>query len=249
MIDWLFSPIDLSRDHDVEFLVSWHGRSMVAAWGVLAPLAIVITRFFKVMPGQNWPSELDNQFWWRSHWMGQSVVLLLTLIGLGLIFGASEGFNWHSATGYTILCLVAVQALLGVCRGSKGGPTAPAADGSLRGDHYDMTRWRLIFERLHKSLGYALLVLGVVTILSGLWSVNAPRWMLICLLLWWTTLAMVFIALQRKGWKIDTYQAIWGPDAIHPGNQPSLDRKRDRQLTQIERREVSNIKSAPNSAE
>ena len=219
MLDWLLLPIDLTRPHDVGFYTSWHGRSMVAAWGILAPLAVVTARFLKIWPGQDWPKELDSQIWWRSHWIGQSFTLFLTLCGFWLIYGTSDALNWHTVFGYAILGLVVVQIVMGIFRGSKGGPTAPAEDGSLRGDHYDMTPWRLMFERIHKMLGYFLLLLGAATIINGMWFVNAPRWMWIVLSLWWACLLIVAIALQRKGWAVDTYQAIWGPDPSHPGNR------------------------------
>lgn len=219
MLDWLLLPIDLTRPHDVGFYTSWHGRSMVAAWGILAPLAVLTARFLKIWPGQDWPKELDSQIWWRSHWIGQSCTFLLTLCGFWLIYGTSDALNWHTVSGYAILSLIVVQIVIGIFRGSKGGPTAPAADGSLRGDHYDMTPWRLMFERVHKTLGYFLLLLGAATIVSGMWFVNAPRWMWITLFFWWICLTIIAIALQRKGWAVDTYQAIWGPDPAHPGNQ------------------------------
>ena len=60
MWDWLLGPIDPSRAHEVGTLISWHARTMVLAWGILAPLAVMIARFFKVLPSQNWPGELDN---------------------------------------------------------------------------------------------------------------------------------------------------------------------------------------------
>ena len=78
---------------------------------------------------------------------------------------------------------------------------------------------RRIFEALHKSVGYCLLLLAVATIVMGLWQVNAPRWMWICVLSWWILLVCTFIVLQRKGFAIDTYQAIWGDDPSHPGNR------------------------------
>jgi hypothetical protein len=59
-MDWLLAPIDATRAHEVGFAVSWHARSMVLAWAVLAPLAVVIARYFKVLPGQDWPRELDR---------------------------------------------------------------------------------------------------------------------------------------------------------------------------------------------
>jgi len=219
MWEWLASPIDATRAHEVGLAVSWHGRTMVLAWGVLAPMAIVVARFFKVLPGQNFPQELDRQFWWRSHWMGQSLVLGLTLLGLALIYTPARETSLHGGLGYAILGLCALQITSGLFRGTKGGPTAPTPDGSLRGDHYDMTPWRRMFETVHKSLGYATLALAAVTVLLGLWTANAPHWMWLSLALWWLCLAFVATSLQRRGWAIDTYQAIWGPSPEHPGNQ------------------------------
>jgi hypothetical protein len=219
MLDWLFSPIDPSRVHEVGFAISWHARLMVIGWGVLAPLAVLIARYFKVMPRQDWPRELDNQTWWRSHWMGHSVVVGLTAAGFALVlptdFSAMSLHNW---LGYLMLIGLALQILLGMSRGSKGGPTSPAPDGSLRGDHYDMTPWRYRFEFLHKALGYSLLLLSIVTILLGLWKANAPVWMWLFLVVWWIVLIAAFVALQKRGMAIDTYQAIWGTDPNHPGN-------------------------------
>lgn len=218
-MDWLLAPIDPTRVHEVGFAVSWHARSMVLAWGVLAPLAVVIARYFKVLPGQDWPRDLDTQLWWRSHWMGQGIVVSLSLFGLGLILGAAKGGSLHGALGFVLLALMAVQVGFGVFRGTKGGPTAPARDGSLRGDHYDMTPWRVMFEWCHKLLGYLALVLSVVVIALGLWQANAPVWMWLTLGLWWPALICAACVLQARGKAVDTYQAIWGPDPSHPGNQ------------------------------
>ncbi|MEO0830842.1 MAG: cytochrome b561 domain-containing protein [Pseudomonadota bacterium] len=219
MMEWLWAPIDAARGHEVGFAISWHGRTMVLAWGILAPLAVMAARFFKVLPWQHWPRELDSQLWWRSHWLGQSAVLLLTVFGIGLVLDGKLGDSLHGRLGYAVLVLTLAQIALGVFRGSKGGPTAPAADGSLHGDHYDMTPWRLMFELVHKSTGYALLALAGVTIVLGLWDANAPRWMWIGLAGWWIALAGLSLTLQRKGHAVDTYQAIWGPGEEHPGNQ------------------------------
>ncbi|MEP3845066.1 MAG: cytochrome b561 domain-containing protein [Paracoccaceae bacterium] len=220
MLDFLMSPIDPSRVHEVGFAASWHGRFMVLAWGVLAPFAVMAARFFKIMPGQDWPRQLDNQVWWRSHWMGHSLVVGLSIFGLVLVLPSNwSNLSVHGMLGYTILIGLLVQILLGVFRGDKGGPTQPKPDGSLRGHHYDMTRWRRIFEALHKSLGYGLLGLGVITILFGLWHANGPVWMWFLLTVWWIILVGCFVFLQRRGFAVDTYQAIWGPDETHPGNR------------------------------
>jgi len=220
MFDWLLSGIDPTRAHDVGFAVSWHARAMVLGWGILAPLAVLIARFFKVMPKQNWPETLDNQVWWRSHWIGQSLVLCLSIFGLALVLPADfSDMSLHRWFGYLVLLLMIVQVALGLLRGSKGGPTAPAPDGSPRGDHYDMTPKRRMFEAMHKTFGYAVLVLAAVTILLGLWDANGPRWMWLSLVIWWIAFICLFAFLQKRGRAIDTYQAIWGTDSAHPGNQ------------------------------
>lgn len=220
-MDWLLAPIDPTRAHVVEFEIAWHGRAMVFAWGILAPLAVIMARYFKIMPGQDWPQELDSQVWWRSHWIGHSCVLILSIIGLYLIWrNPPNTLSLHGYLGYATLSGLGIQVALGVFRGSKGGPTDPAPDGSLTGDHYDMTPWRLNFERLHKIIGYAVLILATVTILYGLWHANGPRWMWLVMILWWLALSAVSMLLELRGKAVGSYQAIWGPDPKHPGNRP-----------------------------
>lgn len=189
---------------------------MVVAWGVLAPLAVLVARFFKVLPGQDWPREVDNLVWWRSHWIGQSVVLGLTAIGLSLVLPLNlSAMSLHNWLGLVLIGFLVMQVCLGLFRGSKGGPT----EQHLRGHHYDMTQWRHIFEALHKAFGYAALGLAMIVILTGLWKANAPVWMWVSLLLWWAGLIIAFAAFQKRGMAIDTYQAIWGAGLEHPGNQ------------------------------
>ncbi len=216
MLEWLLSPIDPARGHELSMAVAWHARLMVLSWGILAPAVVVIARYFKVMPGQDWPRELDNQTWWRSHWMGHTLVVGLSIGALALVLPTDfSALTLHQRLGYAMLFGVLVQVGLGVCRGSKGGP---GTGESLRGDHYDMTPWRCRFEVLHKSLGYGLIGLGTVTIVLGLWNVNGPIWMWLALLIWWGILLVTCVVLQKRGMAIDTYQAIWGTDPAHPGN-------------------------------
>lgn len=221
MLEWLLAPIDPGRAHAVDFAISWHGRLMVLGWGVLAPLGVLVARFLKVTPRQNWPVQSDNQFWWISHRTAQYTAFVLTAIGIILIVRANPTASttpslWlHQLMGWTITGFGAAQITSGWLRGSKGGPTDPAG---LRGDHYDMTRRRIIFERFHKIMGYSVLTVAALTILSGMWQANAPGWMWIVVLGWWAALITVACVLQKKGMAMGSYQAIWGPDQRHPGN-------------------------------
>ena len=79
-----------------------------------------------------------------------------------------------------------------------------------------MSPHRLPFERIHKSLGWLTVLSAMAVIALGLLVADAPRWMPLVLLAWWPALALRW---QGQGRCIDTYQAIWGPDPVHPGNR------------------------------
>lgn len=222
MLDWLFAPIDPARAHDVGTIISWHARLMVTAWGIMLPLGVFIARFFKIWPKQNWPQQLDNQNWWYSHLLLQWLGALMAVGGFGLVWWVSDSVsgeaNWHRWFGQLSMGLLVIQVGGGVLRGSKGGPTDPAVDGSWRGDHYDMSNRRIVFEHCHKIIGYLALICAAAAITTGMWDVNAPRWMWLAIAVWWSALSVAALVLQRRGNAIDTYQAIWGPDQRHPGN-------------------------------
>lgn len=224
MWDWLMTPIDPSRVHEVGPLLSWHARAMVLAWGVLVPVGVIAARYFKVLPGQNWPHQVDSKPWWLIHRGAQYSALCLMLFGLGMVLAlplpvpSATPTVWvHHSLGWGALGLAAHQLLSGMLRGSKGGPTDMR--GGLRGDHYDMTRRRLVFEYLHKRLGYLGLGVAVVAIVTGLWQANGPRVLWIVIGGWWMVLALFIVLVRPKLKRVSTYQAIWGPDAEHPGNQ------------------------------
>lgn len=219
MLEWLLASIDMSRAHIIDAAVVWHGRLMVLAWAVFLPLGVIVARFFKVTSRQDWPAQLDNKVWWYAHQALQYAAGILMIIAVVLIWRPMHaGSPWHSWLGWIVVAACAVQFLGAWLRGTKGGPTDPRPDGSLSGDHYDMTLRRRLFEQLHKSVGYIAIVLSLAAIASGLWLVNAPRWMALALALWWLVLIAVWSVLQSRGKAIDTYQAIWGPDPRHPGN-------------------------------
>ncbi|MFN4128483.1 MAG: cytochrome b561 domain-containing protein, partial [Paracoccaceae bacterium] len=225
MIDWLMAPIDGSRAHDVAGLMSWHARSMVVAWAVLVPLGVLSARYLKVTPWQDWPSELDNPTWWTLHRSAQYAAGGVMLLGLALVLvhrGTVDSLTaqvWvHKVLGWIVLAIAASQYLSAWSRGTKGGPTAPSPDGSLHGDHYDMTPRRRAFEWLHKLGGTLAIFISVTVILTGLWQLNAPRWMWLVLMVWWFGIIVAVALAERTLGAHDTYQAIWGPDAALPGN-------------------------------
>ena len=219
VLEILFSPIDPDRAHNVGYAISWHGRFMVFSWGVLLPLGVFAARFCKVLPGQNWPREVQNPFWFTWHRILQYAGLAVMCAGLVLILIAKDetpGAQLHSLIGWSVITLASVQFFAAMAKGTGGGP---GPDGKPIGDHFTMTKRRVVFERTHKLLGYVALLLSMGGIATGMWIANAYVWMWIAILGWWPVLLIAFVVLQKRGWAVDTYQAIWGTDPSHPGNK------------------------------
>lgn len=219
MLDWLMAPLSGATEHHLAPWAYWHARLMVAAWALLLPLGALIARYFKVMPGQRWPEQLDNKAWWHAHQALQWGGIVVMTLGLAVAWGhggsATPAARWHVWGGWAVAALGWLQIAAGLSRGSKGGPT----DAQLRGDHYDMTPHRVRFERLHKAFGWTAVLAALAVLALGLVAADAPRWMALALGLWWGLLGALAWHWQRKGRCIDTYQAIWGPDPRHPGNR------------------------------
>lgn len=229
-LDWLLA----SQDGSVRLLtdsgVVWHGRIMMAVWLVLVPPALVIARFYKVTPRQNWPSVLDNPFWFIWHRRLGYLAALLTLLAMTVILLRKEtqfnGVYVHAVAGWTVVALVLFQVVNALLRGTHGGPVDPftrakSPPEQWAGDHYGMTWRRVVFEYAHKLAGCIVLPAALVALVSGLGMVDAPRWMWFGLMIVCIVIAIVFGRLQRKGRCLDTYQAIWGTDPALPGNQRS----------------------------
>jgi hypothetical protein len=219
VLDWLLTPMSGATVHQLPAWAAWHARVMVLAWGFLLPLGALAARYFKVTPHQDWPRVLDNKAWWHAHRGLQWAGVAAMGVGAWLAWGRGAGTGWlaaaHAWGGWSLLALCGLQLAGGLARGSKGGPT----DVRMRGDHYDMTPWRLRFERLHKALGWLAVAAAVAVIVLGLAAADAPRWMLAALSAWWVGLVLAATVWQRRGRCVDTYQAIWGPDPAHPGNR------------------------------
>ncbi len=222
VLHWLLTPLSGAAVHVIEPWAFWHARLMVLAWAVLLPLGALVARFYKIRPTSQWPERLDDKLWWHTHRTAQYGGTLLMLAGLLLAWlyaadvdhPAGSTVWWHHLLGWSVVLMALSQVLGGWFRGSKGGPT----DRQLRGDHYDMTLRRRAFEVLHKGIGWLSVGLSVVVIATGLVVSDAPRWMGVALVAWYLLLTFSFIRLQHQGRCRDTYHAIWGPDAAHPGN-------------------------------
>lgn len=194
----------------------WHGVLMMLAWWGLFPIGILGARFFKVTPGQDFPHKLDNQFWWHLHRFCQYAGLLIATAAVWLIWQVQGGEltleQWHGQMGIAAVGLAWLQAIGAWLRGTKGGPTdtlaVPGDPTTWRGDHYDMTPRRRVFESWHKRFGYVALALAWTNIALGLPLLGIPAvWAAVPPVFY----AGLFVWLQWQGRQIDTWEAIWGP--------------------------------------
>jgi hypothetical protein len=227
LVSWLDAPVSNAPDHHIDVAVAWHGRLMVLAWAFIMPIAVVIARFFKIVPRQPWPQQLDNPFWFVTHRrLGYLLVATMTL-GLAFIawqrsFRLDPFGSPHATLGWVIVVAGWVQLVGSLARGTHGGPINPFTRQAKPpeewpGDHFSMTRRRIVFEYSHKAIGYLLVVLVVAAIYTGLTAADAPRWMLVAIGVWWALCLIATAIMQRRIGCIDTYQAIWGLDRTLPG--------------------------------
>lgn len=205
---WLISPLDPTVAHNLTEAVSWHGRLMTIAWGILVPLGIFIARYVKVTPKQNWPDELDNKFWWHSHLILQNAAGVAMIVGFWFVAkdGLTPTASIHNLFGSILFAFGICQIISGYMRGTKGGPTSP----ELAGDHYNMTKRRRHFEAFHKFLGYLVLCFGAATVLLGLQQTNALNWMWLTIVIFWVALSIAAFISEQRGFKMSSYSAIWG---------------------------------------
>ena len=186
----------------------WHAALMLFVWGQVLPTGVLLARFFKVTPEQDFPKQCDNQFWWNWHRGLQYGGLILASISTWLMWQkVGLGGSLHAQLGLTLVGLGWLQAVSSWVRGSKGGPT----EHNLHGDHYDMTLQRLVFEYWHKIMGWSCLIAALVAIGSGFYLVGVNRAFYVGIpVSLGLILIFIFILFTKQKRWVDTYAAIWG---------------------------------------
>ena len=197
----------------------WHGAMMAVAWLVLFPAGAVVARFYKVRPRQDFPNEVDDRFWWDTHRALQTLGAGLAALAVWWAYDALGTVPWqdpHVQFGVGTLALLALQMASPLLRGTKGGPTDDFADPAdpltWRGDHYDMTLRRRLFEAWHKRAGYAAMGLALAAIWTGIEAADLESWWNVAVVAAVAVFATLFVRLTRQHRRVDTWLAIWGPD-------------------------------------
>ena len=71
----------------------WHGGLMLLAWFVLLPGGALVARFFKVLPGQDFPAVRDSRAWWRAHLLLQYAGSAVAAAALWMAWDALDGMG------------------------------------------------------------------------------------------------------------------------------------------------------------
>ena len=134
-VEFLLEPLSGAAVHRIPAAWAWHGRLMVLAGAVLFPVGVMLARYYKVTRRQSWPRELDNRFWWIGHQLTQYLGIGLMTAAAGILWMACsgggpaewsctpDGMTRHELAGLAALGAGWLQVVLGLARGSKGGPT------------------------------------------------------------------------------------------------------------------------------
>jgi hypothetical protein len=207
----------------------YHALLMVGIWFVLVPICIITIRFGKPKPTLNGirikVSIWNAPWWWFSiHKYGLILAISLALAGAIVAVAVSGGFSGslHSIFGIATVTLGCLQIMGGWLRGTHGGRNYYTADPNdpttWRGDHYDMTRRRRIFEAYHKTAGYFVYFFAAGAVATGLmqYPIAGLGEFVIAVVL---VAFVLSIALEYKGLRYDGYRAAHGYNPEHPFNK------------------------------
>jgi hypothetical protein len=140
-----------AKVEELQPVLAVHGFMMFFAWGLLFPGGAMVARYLK---------HINKDGWISVHIYSQASGICVTL--LGLLFAAAElqGFefnNPHTRLGAVCLILVSIQTASGFSRPSKG------QGGVLR----------TIWEYFHLYMGRMVLLLGFITLFTGVAQLGA----------------------------------------------------------------------------
>ncbi|MCB1407406.1 MAG: hypothetical protein KDK01_14420 [Rhodobacteraceae bacterium] len=208
---------------------NYHAWLMVLCWFVLVPFGVMSIRYFKNKPTpRGLPrgvGKFDRLFiWWIMHIWTLYTAIALSLLGAAVALVTSGRFSGslHAWFGALTIIFGTLQIIVAWQRGSHGGhnhlSSDPADPSTWRGDHFDMTPRRRWFEAYHKPGGYLALFLATGAVATGLMQFWMPLIAVALPLLFLGIFALV-VVLEGRGYRHDTYRAVFGTDPDLPGNK------------------------------
>lgn len=216
-------------DQTIEIHWDYHAYLMVGIWFVLVPLCILAIRFGKPKPslyGITKKISVTNPLWWwfTFHKLGLYLAVILSLGGVAVAMTVSGGFSasMHAIFGILTVFFGCMQVVSSWFRGRHGGKYYATADPedpeTWRGDHYNMTTRRRLFEAYHKTAGYLAMLCAAGAVGSGLMQFHLPILASILLVVA-AGLFVLWMVLTYKGLQHDGYRAVFGYGLEHPYNK------------------------------
>lgn len=213
----------------IEVRWDYHALLMFSVWMVLVPFCIIAIRFFKPKPSQygiTTKISLRNiRWWWFSvHKYGLFTAVGLSLAGVTVALVVSGGFSGsvHSMFGSMTVLMACLQVGSALLRGTHGGKyynnAKPDDPSTWRGDHYDYTLRRRMFEAYHKSSGYFTSFFALGAVGSGLMQYPFPVLRAFAFVVPILFL-LAWIILEFMGRRHDGYRAVFGFGLEHPHNE------------------------------
>ena len=216
-------------DRTVEIHWDYHALLMIGIWFVLVPIGVMATRFFKPIPTtygiERETGRLDPKLiWWTIHYGVLYAAIGLALAGVTVAIVVSGGLSgsMHSIWGFAAILFGCLQIVSAWFRGTHGGKHGADSDpddpSTWRGDHFDMTRQRRWFEAYHKVTGYFVIALALGAATTGLMQFWMPV-IAIALGVILLALLLLFVFLESKGYRQDTYRSVYGNHPDNPYNK------------------------------
>lgn len=208
----------------------YHAILMFVIWLIFVPLSIIAIRYGKPRPtpyGIREKLELSNASqWWQffvHKYMLYTAISLLLAGTAGAIL-VSRGFSGsvHSLFGIGTVILACLQVGSAWLRGTHGGryycKNDPDDPSTWKGDHFDMTLRRRLFEAFHKNVGYFACFFAVGAVASGLMQFPMPALTVIMMATGFVIIT-VCVVLEYMDRRYDTYRSVFGTDPDHPFNK------------------------------
>lgn len=213
----------------IEIHWNYHALVMVFVWAVVVPACVTAMRFHKPAPslrGIRRDVSLWHREWWffSVHKFGMFFGMFVALSAGGIAFFVSGTFSGsvHAYLGALTLLMGLIQIISSQLRGSRGGKYREGANpndpATWRGDQYDRTIRRRVFEAVHRTCGYFSVILAFGAVGSGLVQYQMPVLATTVLVICFFWLA-VWVRYEFKERAYDGYRVAHGYGLEHPYNK------------------------------
>ena len=159
-----------------------HGSLMVLAMGILLPGGVLVARFTKLRE----PTTGPGAFWFLYHQVLQYSGLVVMLLGFGMaVYFQERDGNAHFRCMH---CMLGLGVVISAVMQPVNAWMRPSKE----------SKWRSLWEKLHKGSGWFLLLQSAVTIFLGIYALQLPYYFMILYSLLPFVFIVALIVLERR---------------------------------------------------